>query len=155
MKRILAAFLVLLALCIPGLAQYTKFIPLLTPPNGSNLNPLSINNANQILATFDNASGQRKLIFAGTKGSPMSPSLWIPVPSHYFLRDLITLEISTAERSGWLAGPALTKRLPNAIRRDRCATSGSGRIGNGHNRYQRQRRNGGVLLRSQYRPRRS
>jgi len=67
MKRILVAFL-LFVFCIPALAQYTKFTPLLTPPNGSSLSPISINNANQILATFNNASGQRKLIFAGTKG---------------------------------------------------------------------------------------
>jgi hypothetical protein len=68
MKRILVAFILLFVFCIPGLAQYTKFTPLLTPAKGSNLSPISINNANQILATYTNAVGQRKLIFAGTKG---------------------------------------------------------------------------------------
>jgi hypothetical protein len=68
MKKIFVALILLLVFCIPGLAQYTKFTPLLTPAKGSNLVPISINNANQILATYTNATGQRKLIFAGTKG---------------------------------------------------------------------------------------
>jgi len=100
MKKIFVALILLLVFCIPGLAQYTKFTPLLTPAKGSNLVPISINNSGKILATYTNATGQRKLIFAGTKGFT---NVNIPLdtrPSHYFLQDLTALETSSVQRAG-------------------------------------------------------